>query len=189
MCWRDRLHAALAPPSGPECPDANCANSAKCPREAPASDQLAQSAQLALERFAGNGTPAPVGALPLTARDAGREAPAPPPEQAAGGAADREAIAGEMPLPTDRAAGQLGADLPHDAGREAPAPPPDVVEELALAMTALMLANPVFAGTTREAALAFNRAQARRRLTLPHDPIVRRLLPGWSGRDAKPAPL
>jgi hypothetical protein len=120
---------------------------------------------------------------------AGDALPPAPPEQAAGAAADREAIAGEVVLPTDRAAGRLGADLPHDAGREAPAPPPDVVDELALAMTALMLANPVFAGTTREAALALNRAQARRRLTLPHDPIVRLLLPGWSGRDAKPAPL
>jgi len=101
----------------------------------------------------------------LAANDAAVVPPAalPPatPEQAADEAADREAIAAEPLWPT--------------APRMAE-PLPEQVAALAEAMTTLMLASPVYAGTTPEAALAYCRAQAARRLALLPDPLARGLL-------------
>jgi hypothetical protein len=87
--------------------------------------------------------------------------PAASQEQAADEVADRAAIEAEPLLP---------------AACRAAEPPPDMVAALAEAMTTLMLASRVYAGTTPTAALDYCRGQARRRLALLPDPLARGLL-------------
>jgi hypothetical protein len=181
--WRDRLRAALATPNDARQANAVSAVSAvsypdQCDKE---TAETAQTAEGCEGQIVAANLPLDPAANYLTQLRAfcdARAADLAGAYDAPDVLADRQAIAAEELLPpaeaADRAAIEAEPLLPAD--RRVAEPAADMVEELAQAMATLMLASPIYSGTTAEAALRYCRSQARRRLDLLPDPLARGLL-------------